>query len=71
MKFKIVERLDGKFDVYRKQNWYSTWEDTDSFFNELGDAMKYCEQRIKNYEEFIREKIGRKHRRVVNILESK
>lgn len=69
MKFKIIERNDGKFDVYKKSSFFMPWKDSMwGPFPSYERAKEWVDQRLQTIKNMKEEEYGRKHKRVVEVI---
>jgi hypothetical protein len=69
MKFKIIERNDGMFEVYEKKFFLFPWEDSCyGPFAKRERAKEYINEKINRRKLTDLERYGRKHKRVIEVI---
>lgn len=68
MKYRIVERVDGRYEIQKRRNFFYTWRYVDCYSSEK-DANDYIKW-IINSEKIIKEnEIGMKIKKIIQEIE--
>lgn len=70
MKYKIVERWDGRFEVLTKKFFFGSWENNFNSVDTLEQAKIYVNGSIEHHKKCKEEESGKKAKRVVEVIYS-
>jgi hypothetical protein len=65
MKYRIIERYDGRFDCFKKNHMFDFWHDVGISFLTLEEAKNYVKNELIALKKDKERINGRKHKRIV------